>query len=211
MCCDFLFSEEPLFTSYGVCYVTKERIKENFAYQFSAIEIWTNTANVTGPSQSIQHPFFCIRSSRAFIFYEFEGFQMQFKGRNAVNREGLFYGISPQKEDMGVTIEKSNVIVPTGTYEHIGLSFQEVSIIPHSCYPQLNFVFSFFCSQIDRSKLGSKNCTSTVEDWYPMEGPYSLWNCMAWIAEDSLYKGMCNPSRYRNITASTAYVACNLN
>ena len=50
-CCDFLFSEEPLFTSYGVCYVTKERIKEKFAYQFSAIEIWTNTANVTGPSQ----------------------------------------------------------------------------------------------------------------------------------------------------------------
>ena len=56
----------------------------------------------------------------------FLGFQLRFKGRNAVNREGLFYGISTQKEDMAITIEKSNVIVPKGTYEHIGLSFQEV-------------------------------------------------------------------------------------
>ena len=54
---------------------------------------------------------------------------MQFKGRNAVNREGLFYGISPLKEDMAVSIEKSNVIVPKGTYEHIGLSFHEVIVL----------------------------------------------------------------------------------
>ena len=44
-----------------------------------------------------------------------------------MNREGLFYAISPQKEDIAVTMEKGNVIVPKGTYEHIGLSFHEVT------------------------------------------------------------------------------------
>ena len=28
----------------------------------------------------------------------FEGFEITFKGRNSVNRDGFFYGISPQKE-----------------------------------------------------------------------------------------------------------------
>ena len=56
-----------------------------------------------------------------------EGFDISFKGRNSVNRDGFFYGISPQKEDVAVTLEKSNVIVPRGVYEHIGLSFNHVS------------------------------------------------------------------------------------
>ena len=41
---------------------------------------------------------------------------------------------------MAVSIEKSNVIVPKGTYEHIGLSFHEVivlishHVITHICH-----------------------------------------------------------------------------
>ena len=69
-CCDYLFSEEPLFTSYGVCYVTKERTKEYFAFQFNAIEIWTNMDNVPGPSKgnkSIQSLFEIILK-RSFFF-----------------------------------------------------------------------------------------------------------------------------------------------
>ena len=53
-------------------------------------------------------------------------FQMHFKGRNSVNREGIFFGISPNREDIAAAIEKSNVIVRKGAYEHVALTVTQV-------------------------------------------------------------------------------------
>ena len=51
---------------------------------------------------------------------------MHFKGRNSVNREGIFFGISPNREDIAAAIEKSNVIVRKGAYEHVALTVTQV-------------------------------------------------------------------------------------
>ena len=53
-CCNVFFDlHNPVFTSYGVCYVTKERFKEHFAFQFSAFEVWTMVDNISTPGKSI--------------------------------------------------------------------------------------------------------------------------------------------------------------
>ena len=103
---------------------------------------------------------------------------------------------------MAVSIEKSNVIVPKGTYEHIGLSFHEVSAQLTSHDNTFFHCTIWYCiQQVDRSRLGSKNCTSNVDDWWPIEGRYSQINCKAWISQEIFYKE-CNPSRYFNVLAS---------
>ena len=53
---------------------------------------------------------------------------MHFKGRNSVNREGIFFGISPNREDIAAAIEKSNVIVRKGAYEHVALTVTQVKL-----------------------------------------------------------------------------------
>ena len=60
------------------------------------------------------------------IFSQSIDFQMHFKGRNSVNREGIFFGISPNREDIAAAIEKSNVIVRKGAYEHVALTVTQV-------------------------------------------------------------------------------------
>ena len=72
--------------------------------------------------------FYCKTSTTKSLhmFNHITDFQLQFKGRNAVNRDGIFYAISPSKENMGSTIEKSNTIARRGAYDHIALNIKQV-------------------------------------------------------------------------------------
>ena len=55
-CCDVFFNaHNPVFTSYGVCYVTKERLTERFPFQFSAFEVWTMVDNLSTPGKNISN------------------------------------------------------------------------------------------------------------------------------------------------------------